>query len=173
MNLMKLNRKIHKWGALVIALPLIMVIGSGILLMLKKEVSWIQPKTLKGASYDLSVSFDRILEAASSASEAEIKTWEDVDRLDVRPSKGIVKVRSKNRVEVQVDTSTGRVLQVAKRNSDLIESIHDGSFFFEKAKFWIFFPSCLVLLLLWVTGICLFLYPYIRKKTNSSQKNNL
>lgn len=74
------------------------------------------------------LSFAEVLEIAKSAPEAEILSWDDIDRLDVRPDKGMLKVRSKNRWEVQVDTATGEILQVAFRRSDLIESLHDGSF---------------------------------------------
>ncbi len=55
--------------------------------------------------------------------------WDDVNRLDVRPGRGVVKVWLHNGYEVQVDLGTGAVLQTAYRRSDLIESIHDGSFF--------------------------------------------
>ncbi len=44
-----LFRQIHHWGSIVLALPLIIMIGAGVLLMLKKEVDWIQPPTQRGA----------------------------------------------------------------------------------------------------------------------------
>lgn len=51
-----------------------------------------------------------------------------IDRMDYRPSKGIVKVLFENNWwEVQVDCTTGEVLSAAKRHSDWIEEIHDGS----------------------------------------------
>ncbi|MEM7396798.1 MAG: PepSY domain-containing protein, partial [Verrucomicrobiota bacterium] len=61
--------------------------------------------------------------------------------------------------EIQVDHQTGEVLGYAYRRSDLIESIHDGSFFHDKVKLGIFLPSAVILLLLWITGIYLFIYP--------------
>ena len=101
-----------------------------------------------------------ILDASKSVSEAEIKTWEDINRLDLRPSKGIVKVRAKNDWEIQIDLKTGKVLQTAYRRSDMIESIHDGSFFHDYVKLWLFLPSGIVLLMLWLTGIYMFVLPY-------------
>ena len=95
--------------------------------------------------------------------EAKIQSWNDVDRLDVRVEKGVVKVRGKNRWEVQVDTHTGEVLHVAYRRSDLIESIHDGSWFHEKVKLWIFLPSGIILLTLWITGLYMVILPYTVK----------
>jgi uncharacterized iron-regulated membrane protein len=156
----KFNRVFHRWGAIVVALPVLVVIVTGIILQLKKEFVWIQPATQKGSSKELSLSFDRILEVAKSVSEANIDSWDDIDRLDVRPSKGILKIRAINRYEIQVDPETGDILQVAYRRSDFIESIHDGSFFHDKVKLWIFLPSAVILLCLWFTGIYLFIMPY-------------
>lgn len=106
----------------------------------------------KGSGSQLSISFDRILEVAKTVPQAEIASWDDIDRLDVRPSKGMVKVRGKNRWEVQIDTHSGEVLQVAVRRSDLIESIHDGSYFHDGFKLWVFLPAGLILVGLVMRG---------------------
>ena len=98
---------------------------------------------------------EKILQAARGVPEAKVATWDDIDRLDVRPGKGIFKVQAKSSWEVQVDTRTGLVPQVAVRRSDLIESLHDGSWFFADAKFWVFLPVALILLGLWATGLYL------------------
>ncbi len=74
--------------------------------------------------------------------------------------RGIAKLLSRNRWEVQIDLHSGAVLQHAYRRSDLIESLHDGSWFHESAKYWIFLPAGLITLGLWLTGIYLFVLPY-------------
>ena len=66
--------------------------------------------------------------------EAQISDWTDIDRIDLRPGKSVAKVRAKSGWEIQIDTGTGDVLHVAYRRSDLIESIHDGSFFADRVK---------------------------------------
>ena len=109
------------------------------------------------------ISFDDILNAAKTADEANIKSWDDIDRLDVRIEKGIVKVRGKNSWEVQIDTKTKKVLQVAYRRSDLIEQLHDGSWFNDKVKLYIFLPSGIILFILWSTGLYMFILPYTKK----------
>jgi hypothetical protein len=76
----------------------------------------------------------------------------------------MLKVRAKNRWEIQIDTSSGEILQVALRRSDVIEGLHDGSFFSENAKLWIFLPAALILVFLWLTGLYLFLFPYTLKR---------
>ena len=163
MKFSHLNRVIHRWGSILVLIPTGVIILSGIVLQLKKQSTWIQPPTQKGSSAELSLSFDQILAAVRDVSEAHVKTWDDIDRLDVRPGKGMLKVRCKNRWEVQLDTNTGEVLQVAYRRSDLIESIHDGSLFHDRAKLWVFLPSALILGILWATGLYLFIFPYYAK----------
>ena len=164
MKASRLNRIVHRWGSILIALPTLCVLSTGVLLQLKKQSSWIQPVTKTGSEVAPVLSFTKILEICQSVPEAQIESWDDIDRLDVRPGKGVVKIRAKNRWEVQVDTSTGKILQVAFRRSDLIESIHDGSFFSDTAKLGIFFPSALILLILWGTGIYLFFLPHLAKR---------
>ncbi|WP_434478135.1 PepSY domain-containing protein [Gemmatimonas sp.] len=154
------NRKLHRWGAVATALPFLVVLGTGLLLQLKKQLTWVQPAEQRTANRVPSVSMLQIFEAAKSVPQAEIRTWDDIDRLDVRPGKGIVKVAAVNHWEVQVDLATGTVLQAAYRRSDLIEQMHDGSWFHEVAKLWVFLPSAVVVLGLWVTGIYLFLLPF-------------
>lgn len=154
------NRKLHRWGAVVTALPFLVVLITGLLLQLKKQLAWVQPPEQRTASTVPTVSMAQILEAARSVPEAEITSWDHIDRLDVRPGKGIVKVASVNHWEVQVDLATGAVLQSAYRRSDLIEQMHDGSWFHEAAKLWVFLPSALIVLGLWGTGIYLFVLPF-------------
>lgn len=51
-----------------------------------------------------------------------------LDRIDVRPEKGVVKYSFKNSLYgLQVDGATSKVLFVEKRFADLMEHIHDGS----------------------------------------------
>lgn len=154
------TRKSHRWGAVLIALPFLLVIITGILLQLKKEWTWVQPPTQRGQGKTPTISLDAILQAARSQPEAEVKGWEDVERLDIQPKRGLCKVQTRSGWEVQVDLKTAAVLQLAYRRSDLIESLHDGSWFSDQVKLWVFLPSALVVLGLWITGIYLFFLPY-------------
>ena len=153
------GRKLHRWFAILSAAPLLLVVGTGILLQLKKDVAWVQPPTQKGRGREPALALEAILSAAKSVPEAEVQSWKDIDRIDIRPKDGIAKVQCKNRTEVQVDLETGEVLQSAERRSDFIESIHDGSWFHDRAKLWIFLPTAAVVLGLWFTGIYLFFLP--------------
>ncbi|MDP6635315.1 MAG: PepSY-associated TM helix domain-containing protein [Phycisphaerae bacterium] len=164
MKLSKINRVFHRWGSILALAPIMIIIVSGLILQLKKEAAWIQPPTQRGTGSEPSISLDRILEVAKTVPQAEIKSWDDIDRLDVRPGKGVVKVRCKNGWEVQIDTQTGQVLQTAVRRSDLIESIHDGSYFHESFRLWVFLPSGLILAILAVTGLYLFSLPHLARR---------
>ncbi len=173
MKLNLLNRKVHYWASFAVAVPILIVIVSGIMLQTKKQFVWIQPVEQRGASKTPTISLPEVLEISKTVAEAEIKTWDDINRLDVRPSRGMLKVRANNNWEIQIDTATGAILQTAYRRSDVIETIHDGSFFHDAVKMWIFLPAGLILLLLWVTGIYLFALPYLvkrRRKLNSPSK---
>lgn len=164
------SRKIHRWGAIIIALPFLVVLISGLFLQLKKDVAWIQPASAEGVATIPSISFDEILEASKNIPEAEISSWADIDRLDVRPDKGMVKVRSINHWEIQIDTKTGVVLQSEYRRSDIIEAIHDGSWFHDSVKLWIFLPTGIIVTILWFTGIYMFFIPMINRRRNRIKK---
>lgn len=150
------SRKIHHWAAIIIALPFGMILCTGMLLLLKNEFSWIQPPTTIGVSTTPSISFEQILTAAKKAPDANIHDWKDIDRLDVRPQKGIIKVRSKNLWEIQIDASNGEIKQVMRYNSSLIAKIHNGTWLHPKAKLWLILPCAIILLTMLITGMCLF-----------------
>jgi len=156
-----LNRKVHYWGSIIITIPLLLLIGTGILLLLKKDATWIQPQTIEGSSGGLpAISFARLVEAAINVEEANISAWEDIKRIDIQPGKGMAKVISNNNHEIQVDTRTGEILQVAYRRSDIIESLHDGTYFHDSVKYLVSLPTGVILFLLLISGVILFLQPY-------------
>jgi uncharacterized iron-regulated membrane protein len=159
-----LTRRVHRWGAIAIGLPLLCVVTSGLLLQVKKQFPWIQPHEQRTPVSAPSVGWDVILAAAKAMPEAGVQGWEDIERVDVRPSKGIMKVITNSRWEAQLALADGAVLQVAYRRSDLIEQLHDGSFFGDAAKLWIFLPAGMVLFALWMTGLYLWALPYLTKR---------
>jgi uncharacterized iron-regulated membrane protein len=158
-NVRVLMRKGHRWGAILVAVPFLVVIVTGILLQLKKEIPWVQPPTQRGAGRTPTIAFEAILDAARSRPDAGIEGWGDIDRIDVQPSRGLAKVTSKSRWEIQVDLKSGEVLHSAFRRSDLIESLHDGSWFHDAAKLYVFLPTAVVVFGLWVSGLYLFFLP--------------
>jgi len=168
-----LNRKVHYWGSIIITLPLLLVISTGILLLLKKDAGWIQPDTVTGtAKKEIpQLNFQELLNSAKSVKEAQIINWEDIKRIDIQPGKGMAKVVSANNYEVQIDTQTGKVLQVAFRRSDIIEALHDGTYFHESVKYLVSLPSGLILFILLISGVVLFVQPYWVKAKRKKRLN--
>lgn len=158
------TRKLHRWGAIIAAVPIVVILLTGLLLQLKKDWAWVQPPTGRGVGGAPMISMERILEIAIAVPEAGWSSRDDIDRLDVRLAAGIVKVRGRNRWEVQIDAVTGDVLSSTVRRSDLIESIHDGSWFHARAKLWVFLPAGAVLLALWLTGMYLWALPIVKRR---------
>lgn len=157
------NRRIHYWLSPLVALPLLVMIGTGVLMHLRKQSHWVQPTEQKGSSKIPAVSFEKVLEACRGVPEAEVSAWADIGRVDVRPAKGILKVTCRNNWEVQIDLGSGEVLQAAYRRSDIINSIHEGAYFGDGVKWYIFLPAALSLFVLLGTGLWMFLSPLARK----------
>ena len=169
-----LNRKVHYWASFVAALPLLIMIGSGLLLQSKKHWAWVQPVEHRGTGSTPSIDLEGILTSLKTVADMNVTGWDDVNRLDVRPGRGIVKAWLMNGYEVQVDLGTGRVLQTAYRRSDLIETIHDGSFFAgDWTKLGLFLPAGLTMLLLWLSGLWMWWVPFIAKRRRVPAKGML
>lgn len=165
LRLYHLNRKTHYWASVVVAVPVLIIICSGLMLQLKKHWTWVQPEEKRGTGTSPAIDLEGILAAMQQVPDMNVRGWSDVNRLDVRPGRGVVKVWLHNGWEVQVDLGTGKVLHAAYRRSDLIESIHDGSFFGgEITKLGLFLPAAVALLVMWATGLWIFLHPFLAKR---------
>lgn len=122
----------HRWTGTLLAVFFLISALTGLLLALKKEVSLLQPPTRKGDDVVMK-DWLPLGTLDSLARIALIRAHPDqqhnaVDRMDVRPSKKVVKVLfEKENWEVQIDPGTGKTLSVARRHSDWIEALHDGS----------------------------------------------
>lgn len=158
-------RQFHYWLTLAIAIPLAIVLSTGILLQIKKHWTWVQPIEQRGSTKTPTVDFPTMLKQLQSCDQAHVESWKDVQRIDIRPSKGIAKVSLQDGWEVQLDLADGKVLQQAIRRSDWIESIHDGSFFGgDWTKLGIFLPAAILLLIMLLSGLWLFWLPIGAKR---------
>ena len=163
-------RKLHYWTSIAIALPASILLASGLLLQAKKHWSWVQPPEQRGSVTAPRITTDSVLGSVVAVPALGVRSWDDVNRIDFRPGKGVAKVWLQSGMEVQVDLGTGAVLQTAYRRSDLIESIHDGSYFGGDAtKLGVFLPTGIVLLFLWVSGVWLFLVPILAKRRRAQR----
>lgn len=153
-----LNRRVHYWAAIAIALPFGTVLATGILLQLKKQLPWVQPAEHRTTAAP-SLPLTQVLEIARGVPAAGVSSWNDIHRIDVRPDRGLLKVITKSNWEIQLDPASGAVLQTAYRRSDVIEAIHDGSWIHPAVKLGVFLPSAVVLVAMWATGLYLFALP--------------
>lgn len=170
MRTQRVFRRLHYWGAAIAGIPVILIICTGLLLQLKKQLPWVQPTEVRGSSGEPTITYAGLLQIAQGIPAAEVRTWKDISRIEGRPQKGLIKLVSTNNHEIQIDVVTGAVLSAAHRRSDIIESIHDGSFFHSNTKLWLFLPAGVILLGLWCTGLYLFLLPFISRRRRRLKK---
>jgi len=159
-------RQIHYWVSPIVIIPIIIIVSSGIMLQLKKQLNWVQPN-VEITSSSQPIMLQSYLDAAKSVKEANVSSWDDIERIDIRPDKGIAKIKSKNNWEIQIDIETTEIYATNYRRSDVIESIHDGSFFSEIVKYGWFLPSGILLLILSLTGIYMFFIPILKRRKKS------
>ena len=131
-NILKFARKVHRTtGALLFFFFFLMAV-TGLLLGWKKHTGGvILADTQTGRSSDpthwlpMHVLRDRAQTVALDQISEDMST--EIDRFDVRPDTGIVKVLFvEGYWAVQLDMTTGEPLLIERRRSDLFENIHDG-----------------------------------------------
>lgn len=149
-----------------------LIIGAGLLLLVKKEFEWIQPATVmsehRGAMPTQTIA--ELFETAQSIPELEITHWRQLARVDFKPNKGVAKFVAPNQWEAQVDVTTGELLQLAYRRSDFIERLHDGSYFGDWVKLYVFVPTGIIMLALWFSGGFLFFYTRMKRWQKSRRR---
>ncbi len=125
----RLYRKLHHW----IAIPLfafMFIMGvTGFLLGWKKDTGLL-PKTAQGSSTVSGtwIPVDSLVTIAQNFALNNLFQSGELDRVDIRPDKGIAKMVYKQHFsEIQLDLQTGEILNVQIRYSDILEKIHDGS----------------------------------------------
>jgi uncharacterized iron-regulated membrane protein len=125
-------RVFHRYIGITLAALLLISAITGFLLGWKKDVDLIQPPTQKGVSKDI-MTWKPMHEIATLAENTFYEKYPEqvgnkINKMDARPSKGIIKVLFKKGYwEVQIDATSGEVKSIKQRHSDWIESIHDGS----------------------------------------------
>ena len=124
-------RWLHRKIAIFLFIFFFIISITGFLLGWKKKTGLLAP-TQKGVSTnpDGWLSLDSLNKLAVHYlhDSVDANLSKELDRFDIRPSKGIVKfVFADHYWGLQLDCTTGKLLSIEKRNSDLIEDIHDGT----------------------------------------------
>lgn len=131
----------HLWLGVVATLALASISVTGVLLNHKRGLG-LMPDVPHETDAPLasSLSLDDLALRAFRAVPAEARPgWNEadgvkpglIDRMDVRPRDGFVKVRFRDRdnTEATVDLATGKVLHVGPRNDVFLEKLHSGEIF--------------------------------------------
>jgi len=179
-------RKIHRTLGASLFIVFFIVSITGLLLGWKKNSNgYLLAKTYSGVSNNTAdwLSVDSLQKLSNQylldSIDSELST--EINRIEFRTDKGIVKVLYKNHFwAVQIDATNGTLLHKERRRSDFIEKLHDGSIFDFYAgtkndiiKLLYTSIAGLALLLFTVTGFWLWYGPkllsYIRKR-NLSKK---
>lgn len=150
----------HLWLGLPIAGVILLVSLTGILLNHKRPFG-----LMPDVPHEPSGPFEEALPLAELARRAEAAVppavaEAGIDRMDVRPGSGIVKVQFDDRtvLEVTLDIHNGRVLHVGERNDVFLEKLHSGEIFGDN---WVLLSDfgAVVLIVLMLTGYWLWIYP--------------
>ena len=125
----RLYRKLHRNVGIIFIGFFLLISISGFLLGLKDELG-LKPETKSTNSINLSswISIQSLDSIARTFAGGELKIDPEIDRIDIRPDKGIAKILFKNNFqELQLDLESGEILSVEKRADNFIERLHDGS----------------------------------------------
>ena len=167
-------RKLHRWVAIPLLGAMFLLGATGLLLAWKKELK-LTPEVIARTAFEqqTTLSLDSLqLRAVTYMKDSLQLAWQ-IDRMDVRPAKGIVKVRFEEHfTELQLDIYSGEVVSVRQRTSDIIEKLHDGSILDflirtnnDEIKLVYASLTSLGLMLLSISGFYLWFYPRQIKRT--------
>lgn len=148
-------RKLHRIVALIILLPLMIVSVTGVVLLVRNQFEFIQPSAVKSTPVEGSqlLTFESITEQFGK---------ENIEQIIYRPGKGSMAVRLTNATEVQIHPQTGEVLKSAKRRTNFLIDLHQGSWLGAFGQLGIHMITGLGLVFLIITGIII--YPFKRKR---------
>jgi len=165
----------HRWIGLIATLFLFIIAVTGFLLATKGSLPWVRPPEAKGAeitAVEEVIGLSAVVSIAIAVGNPEIASFDAIGRIDYRPSRNVFKVLSKNlRHEIQVCGKTGKVLQVAYRSDQLVEDIHDLSFFAAWLHtYWLPVVAALLAVLA-ISGTCIFFVPVLRKRAHARKRD--
>ena len=143
----------HRTLSVIIAMPLAIVVLTGILLQWRSQFEGLQPKTIVTVPASLPL---LTIEDALKRVEGE------VEQVIYRPGKNALAVRMSDGLEVQLNPYTGEVLKKAPRRTNFLIELHQGSLFGSWSQFGLFPLTGLGLLFLLVSG--LLIYPWKRSE---------
>jgi hypothetical protein len=162
---------LHLWIGVVVTVVLVAIAVTGVLLNHKRGLG-LMPEVPHEATAPLgsAIPLERLaLAAFEAAPQAARGAWQQgepvdaslIDRMDVRPRDGIVKVRLRDKAstEMTVDLATGTVLHTGRRGDVFLEKLHSGEIFGGQPFVILSDIAAIGLVLTLITGYWLWLVP--------------
>lgn len=163
-NLTRTAFYVHLWAGVIITIALTAISITGILLNHKRGLGLMPevdhaPTAPFASALTLSQLADTAMRAVPHVA-ADPDAARRVDRMDVRPRDGIIKVRMRDSAstEVTLDIATGRVLHVGRRGDVFLEKLHSGEIFGSRGIL-LSDLAAVGLVLTLITGYWLWLFP--------------
>jgi uncharacterized iron-regulated membrane protein len=154
----------HLWIGVLFTVVLLVVAVTGILLNHKRGLG-LMPDVTNESPAALARALPLAELAARARGAAGVSEADPIDRMDVRPDKGFVKVRFDDPAwtEVTLDLATGRALHVGPRSDVFMEQLHSGELL---GKRWVLLTdaAAVALVLLLISGYWLWLAPRWRRR---------
>jgi uncharacterized iron-regulated membrane protein len=156
----------HLWLGVVFTVALTAISATGILLNHKRGLG-LMPDVAHAPSDAFSTALPLSRLAAIALAAAPPGDSLDVgfvDRMDVRPRDGFVKVRLRDAssTEVTVDLTTGRILHIGARGDVFLEKLHSGEIFGSRGVL-LSDAGAIALVITLITGVWLWLVPKLRR----------
>ena len=156
----------HLWLGVFVTVALTVICVTGILLNHKRGLGLMPdvantPSAAFTSALPLSelarIAMDTV--PSSESADAAVR----VDRMDVRPRDGLIKVRMRDSAstEVTLDLASGRVLHIGRRGDVFLEKLHSGEIF-GSGGILLSDVAAVGLLLTLITGYWLWLFPKMR-----------
>jgi len=159
------SRSTHRVLAWGVVLPAFVTLTTGIVLLVRQDFEWLQPKSKQGSVRELpSLPVQGALKRVEELAAAHFQAGAKLNSIEIRPSKGTYVFRLSDGFEVQLDGKTGELLGSGVRRASWLIELHQGSWFHPLAMKWIFLPSGLALLGLWFTGLRMGLQRLLKNK---------
>lgn len=153
----------HLWLGVIVAFLVIIIAVTGILLNHKRAFGFM-PETDAGQpeAFAMALPLPELAERAAAAVPAEVAA-SGIDRMDVRPDKGIIKVRFNDNAvtEVTLALHDGAVLVTGLRNDSFLEQLHSGDVFGDEGYLLSDLAAGALILLL-LSGFWMWLYPHTK-----------
>jgi uncharacterized iron-regulated membrane protein len=166
---------LHLWLGVVVTVALVSISITGVLLNHKRGLG-LMPNVPHEptAPFAQAIPLERLalaaLEAAPQASKGDWKAGDPVDialidRMDVRPRDGLVKVRLRDKasMEMTVDLASGKVIHTGPRGDVFLEKLHSGEVFGGQPFVILSDIAAIGLIVTLITGYWLWLAPKLRR----------